>query len=71
MLSLTESDLCKDASVFQTLSNFQLLSQYWAARLQLVTGSVMANRNDERSLSRGSGGEAELHRFPTSHRFRR
>ena len=35
--SLTESDLCKDASDFHKLSNLQLLSQYCAARLQLVT----------------------------------
>ena len=46
--SLTESDSCKNASGFQTPSNFQLLNRYWPATLQLVTtGSVMVDRNDE------------------------
>ena len=35
--SLTESDLCKAVRGLQTLSNFQLLSHFWAARLQLIT----------------------------------
>ena len=35
--SPTESDIFKDASDFHKLSNIQLLSQYWAARLKLVT----------------------------------
>ena len=68
--SLTESDLCKVASVFHTLSNFQLLSLHYAARLHLVTNWFCHGLTEMTSIHRQEGAAgAELHRLLTSRRF--